>query len=47
MRYSYVEPDGETYDISDIVEEELRDNGSAGMNDLVLGKKDAVEEKLN
>ena len=50
MRYSYVEPDGETYDISDIVEEELRDNGPAGRNDLlesVLGRKDAVGEKLN
>lgn len=50
MRYSYVEPDGETYDISDIVEEELRDNYTAGRNDLlegVLGKKDAVGEKLN
>ena len=50
MRYSYVEPDGETYDISDIVEEELRDNGLAGKNDLlesVLGRKDAVGEKLN
>ncbi|KAF8056706.1 hypothetical protein FPV67DRAFT_1531114, partial [Lyophyllum atratum] len=50
MRYSYVEPDGETYDISDIVEEELRENNSVGRNDLlegVLGRKDAVGEKLN
>ncbi|KAJ3554072.1 hypothetical protein NM688_g3294 [Phlebia brevispora] len=27
MRYSYVEPDGETYDISDIVEAEWREGG--------------------
>ncbi|RDB20253.1 hypothetical protein Hypma_012584 [Hypsizygus marmoreus] len=50
MRYSYVEPDGETYDISDIVEEELRETNSANRNDLlegVLGRKDAVGEKLN
>ena len=47
MRYSYVEPDGEAYDNSDVVEEGLRDNGSAGRNGLVLGRKDAVGEKLN
>ncbi|KAG5637902.1 hypothetical protein H0H81_002730 [Sphagnurus paluster] len=50
MRYSYVEPDGETYDISDIVEAELRENNSANRNDLlegVLGRKDVVGEKLN
>ena len=50
MRYSYVERDGETYDISDIVEEELRDNSSGGRSDLlesVLGRKDAVGERLN
>ncbi|KAF9460951.1 hypothetical protein BDZ94DRAFT_862770 [Collybia nuda] len=49
MRYSYVEPDGETYDISDIVEEELRESNSANRNDLlegVLGRKDAVGDKL-
>lgn len=28
MRYSYVEPDGETYDISDIVEEEWRNEAN-------------------
>ncbi|KAI0352798.1 hypothetical protein OH77DRAFT_1505839 [Trametes cingulata] len=32
MRYSYVEPDGETYDISDIVEEEWR--GEVGPHGL-------------
>ncbi|KAG6811179.1 hypothetical protein H0H92_008663 [Tricholoma furcatifolium] len=51
MRYSYVEPDGETYDISDIVEEELRENNFAtNRSDLlesVLGRKDIVGEKLN
>ncbi|KAG6917945.1 hypothetical protein DXG01_000383 [Tephrocybe rancida] len=51
MRYSYVEPDGETYDISDIVEEELRENSFAtNRSDLlesVLGRKDLVGEKLN
>ncbi|TDL22496.1 hypothetical protein BD410DRAFT_860906 [Rickenella mellea] len=29
MRYSYVQPDGETYDISDIIEEEFKDGGGA------------------
>ncbi|KAG6853228.1 hypothetical protein H0H87_008757, partial [Tephrocybe sp. NHM501043] len=51
MRYSYVEPDGETYDISDIAEEELRANSVAtNRSDLlesVLGRKDLVGEKLN
>lgn len=40
MRYSYVEPDGETYDISDIVEAEWRDHPEllgvgSGKNDLL------------
>jgi hypothetical protein len=35
MRYSYVEPDGETYDISEIMEEELRDDADKG--DLLEG----------
>lgn len=35
MRYSYVEPDGETYDISDIVEEEWQDNSDTNRNDLL------------
>ncbi|KAG6873188.1 hypothetical protein C0995_001798 [Termitomyces sp. Mi166 len=51
MRYSYVDNDGETYDISDIVEEELRENNFAtNRSDLlesVLGRKDVVGEKLN
>jgi len=37
MRYSYVEPDGETYDISDIVEEEWQDQDDATKNDLLEG----------
>ncbi|KAG6850083.1 hypothetical protein H0H93_001216 [Arthromyces matolae] len=51
MRYSYVDTDGETYDISDIVEEELREsNFTSNKGDLlesVLGRKDVVGEKLN
>ncbi|KAJ7703317.1 hypothetical protein B0H17DRAFT_1157378 [Mycena rosella] len=49
MRYSYVQPDGESYDISDIVEEEWRD--SDDKNDVlqgVLGRnKDRIGEKLD
>ncbi|KAJ6586805.1 hypothetical protein DFH09DRAFT_235062 [Mycena vulgaris] len=49
MRYSYVQPDGESYDISDIVEEEWRD--SDDNNDVlegVLGRnKDRIGEKLD
>lgn len=44
MRYSYVEPDGETYDISDIVESEWRseagphrERADAGRDDLLHG----------
>lgn len=47
MRYSYVQPDGETYDISDIVEEEWRD--SDDRNDVLEGalKQDRIGEKLD
>lgn len=57
MRYSYVEPDGETYDISDIVEAEWK--GETGSNlqlgdntrdDLVRGvisRKDGIGAKLD
>ncbi|KAJ6593787.1 hypothetical protein B0H19DRAFT_1092005 [Mycena capillaripes] len=47
MRYSYVQPDGETYDISDIVEEEWRDSGDK--NDVLEGalKQDRIGEKLD
>lgn len=37
MRYSYVEPDGETYDISDIVEEEWQDQDDVTKDDLLEG----------
>ena len=50
MRYSYVEPDGETYDISDIIEEEWREI-STSKNDLLEGvfirNKDGIGEKLD
>ncbi|KIL57768.1 hypothetical protein M378DRAFT_200701 [Amanita muscaria Koide BX008] len=38
MRYSYVEPDGETYDISDIVGEEWREHGRQDVLAGVVGK---------
>ena len=51
MRYSYVEADGETYDISDIVEEEWRENDPVNKNDLLEGvlakNKDAIGDKLD
>lgn len=50
MRYSYVEPDGETYDISDIIEEEWREINN-DKNDLLEGvfirNKDGIGEKLD
>jgi hypothetical protein len=51
-RYSYVEG-GETYDISDIMEEEWDSSASAGQGDLLEGVlnrdrvRDGVEEKLH
>ena len=51
-RYSYVEG-GETYDISDIVEEEWDSSASAGQGDLLEGvlnrgrARDGVDEKLH
>ncbi|KAH9927871.1 hypothetical protein B0H21DRAFT_763090 [Amylocystis lapponica] len=55
MRYSYVEPDGGTYDISDIVESEWRGEGSQRQNqsgeDLLHGVlargKDGLGAKLD
>ncbi|THV05646.1 hypothetical protein K435DRAFT_961099 [Dendrothele bispora CBS 962.96] len=51
MRYSYVEPDGETYDISEIVEEEFKAGDRTDILEGVgagLGKKDfSVNEKLD
>ena len=51
MRYSYVQPDGETYDISDIIEEEWRENNAANKQDLLEGvlvrNKDGLGEKID
>lgn len=57
MRYSYVEPNGETYDISDIVEAEWRgeagsslQRGDSTRHDLVRGalsRKDGLGAKLD
>ncbi|TFK45498.1 hypothetical protein OE88DRAFT_1669219 [Heliocybe sulcata] len=52
MRYSYVDPDGETYDISDIVEQEWRRESNVNVrNDLlqgVLGRnEEAVGDQLD
>jgi hypothetical protein len=53
MRYSYVVEGGETYDISDIVEEEWDSSASAGQGDLLEGvlnrgrARDGVDEKLH
>ncbi|KAH9920769.1 uncharacterized protein B0H18DRAFT_1106142 [Fomitopsis serialis] len=54
MRYSYVEPDGETYDISNIVEEEWRgerERWARGKIDRVLSKikheKDAARVAMS
>ena len=51
MRYSYVEPDGETYDISDVVEQEWRDLNTTNKHDLLEGvfirNRDGIGEKLD
>ena len=51
MRYSYVEPDGETYDISDVVEQEWQDMNTTNKHDLLEGvfirNKDGISEKLD
>lgn len=56
MRYSYVEPDGETFDISQIVEEEWQNMGGqekepAGRSDLLEGvlsrNKEGFSENLD
>ncbi|KAF8815805.1 hypothetical protein BYT27DRAFT_7128587 [Phlegmacium glaucopus] len=51
MRYSYVEPDGESYDISDVVEQEWRDLNTTNKHDLLEGvfnrNKDGISEKLD
>jgi len=49
IRYSYVEPDGETYDISDIVEEEWRDtvNDKDLLEGVFIRNRDGIGEKLD
>ena len=49
IRYSYVEPDGETYDISDIVEEEWRDtvNDKDLLEGVFIHNRDGIGEKLD
>ncbi|KAJ7188395.1 hypothetical protein C8R46DRAFT_979491 [Mycena filopes] len=49
MRYSYVQPDGESYDISDIVEEEWRDSDDKNdvLQGVLGGNKEHVGEKLD
>lgn len=51
MRYSYVEPDGETYDISDVVEQEWRDMNTPNKHDLLEGvfirNRDGISDKLD
>ncbi|KAF8629760.1 hypothetical protein AX15_003283 [Amanita polypyramis BW_CC] len=49
MRYSYVEPDGEIYDISDLVAEEWKEHGRQDVLAGVVGKdRSAVDsEKLD
>ena len=51
MRYSYVEADGETYDISDVVEQEWRDMNTTNKHDLLEGvfirNRDGISDKLD
>ncbi len=49
LRYSYVEPDGESYDISDIVGEEWREHGRQDVLAGVVGKNRSTvdSEKLD
>ncbi|KAI6099133.1 hypothetical protein F5141DRAFT_1144912 [Pisolithus sp. B1] len=46
MRYSYVQ-DGESFDISDIVEEELRETSGAHKNDLLEGAFDRTKNGMS
>ncbi|KAJ8508415.1 hypothetical protein ONZ45_g9302 [Pleurotus djamor] len=51
MRYSYVQPDGEAYDISDIIEEEWQEGSVSGKGDLLdsmlVRSKDGYGDKLD
>jgi len=47
-RYSYIDPDGETYDVSDIIEEELNsDLQHTGGTDLLQGVKEVPSDKFD
>ena len=48
-RYSYIDADGETYDVSDIIEEELSNDlqHTGGGTDLLQGVKEVPNDKLN
>ena len=47
-RYSYIDADGETYDVSDIIEEELsNDLQHTGGTDLLQGVKEVPSNKLD
>lgn len=47
-RYSYIDADGETYDVSDIIEEELSsDLQHTGGTDLLQGVKEVPSDKLD
>jgi len=47
-RYSYIDPDGETYDVSDIIEEELsNDLQHTGGTDLLQSVKEVPSDKLD
>ena len=52
-RYSYIDADGETYDVSDIIEEELSSDpqhtvgGTGGGTDLLQGVKEVPSDRLN
>lgn len=47
-RYSYIDADGETYDVSDIIEEELsNDLQHTGGTDLLQGMKEVPSDKLD
>ena len=47
-RYSYIDPDGETYDVSDIIEEELSsDLQHTGGTDLLQGVKEVPSDKFD
>ena len=46
-RYSYIDADGESYDVSEIIEEELNGDHNTGGTDLLQGVKEVPSEKLD